>query len=145
MADNVFCDTNIILRAYHDVFPQYHIVRATFDRLIDADAQLWISRQVIREYLVQITHPHTFETPFTGEAAVNRVSHSLETCRVVDETSATTHRLLDLIANYPVSGKQIHDANIVAAMLANNIPTLLTLNAVDFNRYADRITVLIPD
>jgi predicted nucleic acid-binding protein len=43
-----------------------------------------------------------------------------------------------------VSGKQIHDANIVAAMLTNGIDTLLTLNTADFKRYEDRITLLTP-
>lgn len=144
MVAKVFCDTNIILRAYHSVFPQYALVSATFDRLIESDTELWISRQVIREYLVQLTHARTFDTPFTGEKAVQQVYHVLQTCHVADETHITTQNLLQLIKEYPVSGKQIHDANIVAAMLTNGIYTLLTLNAADFNRYRDKINVVAP-
>ena len=145
MAGNVFCDTNIILRAYHEVLPQHAPVRATFDRLIVADTHLWISRQVIREYLVQVTHPRTFATPLNGEQAISQVSKILKTCRVVDETDTTTETLLMLIRNYSVSGKQVHDANIVASMLGNGIDQLLTLNVADFKRYADKITVIVPD
>jgi predicted nucleic acid-binding protein len=142
MAGKVFCDTNIILRAYHDVFPQHLAVKATFDRLLADDSDLWISRQVIREYLVQVTHPRTFVTPLTSDQAVQHISNILQTCQVVDETSATTSMLLTLLRDYSVSGKQVHDANIVAAVLANGIDTLLTLNTADFKRYEDRITLL---
>jgi len=145
MAGKVFCDTNIILRAYHDVFPQHPSVKATFDRLLADGSDLWISRQVIREYLVQVTHPRTFTTPLTGEQAVQQVSNILKTCYVADEASTTTDTLLMLLRGYSVSGKQVHDANIVAAMLANGIDTLLTLNTADFKRYEDRITLLVPD
>ena len=50
-----------------------------------------------------------------------------------------TELLLDLCASAPVGGKQIHDANIVATMLAYGERRLLTLNASDFRRYEDRI------
>jgi predicted nucleic acid-binding protein len=142
MAAKVFCDTNIILRAYHDVFPRHQAIRATFERLLADNTTLWISRQVIREYLVQITHPHTFITPLTSDEAVQHVSNILQTCQVADETNATTNGLLTLVRDYSVSGKQVHDANIVAVMLANRIDILLTLNAADFKRYTDRITLL---
>lgn len=144
MVAKVFCDTNIILRAYHDVFPQHFSVKAIFDRLLADDTDLWISRQVIREYLVQVTHPRTFAMPLTSSQAVEQVGNILQTCQIIGETSATTNALLTLIRDYSVSGKQIHDANIVAAMLANGIDTLLTLNTADFKRYEDRITLLVP-
>ena len=38
-----------------------------------------------------------------------------------------------------VGGRQIHDANIVATMLAHGERRLLTFNAADFRRYGDRI------
>lgn len=142
MAGKVFCDTNIILRAYHAVFSQHLAVKARFERLLADDSDLWISRQVIREYLVQVTHPRTFVTPLTSDQAAQHISNTLQTCQVVDETSSTTKMLLTLLREYSVSGKQVHDANIVATMLANNIDTLLTLNTADFKRYEDRITLL---
>ena len=38
-----------------------------------------------------------------------------------------------------MGGRQIHDANIVAAMLAHGERRLLTFNTADFRRYGDRI------
>lgn len=91
---------------------------------------------------MQVTHPRTFITPLTGEQAVQHISNILKTCQVVDEANTTTNTLL--MRDYSVSGRQVHDANIVAVMLANGIDTLLTLNTADFKRYEDRITLLTP-
>ncbi len=61
--------------------------------------------------------------------------------QVADETPAVTARLLALLAAFPVAGKQVHDANIVATMPTFGVPRLLTHNAADFARYAPVITV----
>ena len=42
-----------------------------------------------------------------------------------------------LAAQYSVRGKQAHDANLVAAMLAHGIEAILTFNQADFVRYAE--------
>ena len=51
-----------------------------------------------------------------------------------------------VLAAVPTAGKQVHDANIVATMLAHGIPRLLTHNVTDFTRFAAIIAVepLIP-
>ncbi len=59
-----------------------------------------------------------------------------------EDGPAVTGHLLDLIAQYAIGGKQIHDANIVATMRAYSITRLLTHNTNDFARYAGLITVL---
>ena len=61
---------------------------------------------------------------------------------IADEDSAVTAELLHLLSSVPIGGKQIHDANIVATMLANQAGTLLTANVSDFDRFASLITVL---
>jgi predicted nucleic acid-binding protein len=40
-----------------------------------------------------------------------------------------------------VGGKQVHDANIVATMRAKNVVRLATLNAPDFERYEDEVSI----
>ena len=67
MVDKVFLDTNIVLRAFHATIPEHPRVKALFDQLIDDETELWISRQVIREYLVQVTHPRTFLVELSSE------------------------------------------------------------------------------
>ncbi|MFA5982398.1 MAG: hypothetical protein WC782_00100 [Methylococcaceae bacterium] len=60
---------------------------------------------------------------------------------VADDTAAVTNQLLELMGNYPIGGKQVHDANIVVTMLVYDIPCLLTHNARDFERFGDIVTV----
>ena len=51
--------------------------------------------------------------------------------------------LADFLRTISLSGKQIHDANIVATMLTYNIPILLTTNNIaDFKRFSHLITIL---
>jgi len=144
MGDEIFVDTNIILRAFHSDFPEHQQIKIQFDRLITEQARIFISRQVIREYLVQVTHPRTFATPLSVKDAEQHLEQIIQICTVLDDTASVTFHLLTLLNNYAVSGKQIHDANIVATMLANDIVALLTLNTKDFTRYADKITLLSP-
>lgn len=144
MAGKTFVDTNVLLRSLIDQFPESKACRETVFAQRKAGAEMWISRQVVRELLVQLTHPRTLKTTLTPEQVQAQVKTVLTLFRVADETSVTTQTLLTLVQDYPVGGKQIHDANIVAAMLANGIDTVLTLNAADFNRYADKIRVVVP-
>ena len=52
-------------------------------------------------------------------------------------------RCLDRAGNeVPVAGKQIHDANIAATMLAHGERRLLTMNIKDFRRYGERIELV---
>ena len=48
-----------------------------------------------------------------------------------------------LITTYRVSGKNSHDARLVAAMTIHGTKSILTFNVQDFTRYAG-ITVLDP-
>ena len=62
--------------------------------------------------------------------------------RIGDDNRTVTDRLLEIIEQKGVSGKQIHDANIVATMQTYGIAQLLTHNVADFTRYNDLIRVM---
>jgi predicted nucleic acid-binding protein len=65
-------------------------------------------------------------------------------CKVADETAQVTTQLFALLKAHPTAGKQVHDANIVATMLAYDIDTLLTLNIADFKRFESKIKLISP-
>jgi predicted nucleic acid-binding protein len=48
-----------------------------------------------------------------------------------------------LVKQYQVSGKQVHDAHLVAAMQVYGLQKILTFNGDDFKRYPG-VTVLNP-
>ena len=53
-----------------------------------------------------------------------------------------TESLIALCREVSVGGSQIHDANIVATMLAHGERRLLTFNTSDFRRFGDRIELV---
>jgi predicted nucleic acid-binding protein len=142
MVARAFVDTNILLRAFHNNFSEHKRVRDLFDFMLEQDYELWISRQIIREYLVQVTSPRTFLEPLSIDTVLNQLETIQTICRVADETGPVTTKLLELLKTYPTRGKQIHDANIVATMLAYNIETLLTLNIDDLKRFGSIIKLI---
>lgn len=53
-----------------------------------------------------------------------------------------TQQLYLLLDKVLCGGKQIHDANIVATMIAFDVPQLVTYNVADFQRFAGLISVV---
>ena len=49
---------------------------------------------------------------------------------------------MTLCRDVEVGGRQVHDANIVAPMLAHGERRLLTFNGADFRRYEQRIELV---
>ena len=98
--------------------------------------------QVLREYLAVITRPQTWQVAIAREDALDVVARLTATFEVLEDGPVATDWLVSLCREVPVGGRQIHDANIVATMLAYGERRLLTFNAVAFQRYADRIELL---
>lgn len=134
-----FVDTNVLLRAMMPQMVLHAETEALVQKMWEDEVELWISRQVIREYLVQATHPNTLDSPLTIEQVMRQMETIQSLFRVADETEQVTAHLFSLLERYPTRGKQVHDANVVATMLAYNIDRLLTLNMDDFQRFGDRI------
>lgn len=96
----------------------------------------------MREYLVNVTRAQSYAEPPQTSVIIEQVSYFLTHFYVADDNAAVTEKLIDLIQTYSISGKPIHDANIVATMQVNEIEKLLTNNTADFARFADMITVI---
>jgi len=140
-AEPLFIDTNILVYASVVTVPEHH---AAFKALRDArraKRPLWISRQVIREFIVTCTRPQNFRQPLTPDGVVREARYLEENFQVADDTAAVTGRLLELMENFKIAGKQVHDANIVATMRAHAIPCLLTHNSKDFERFREIISI----
>lgn len=142
MADKAFVDTNILLRAMIPRMNQHTEAEALIQKMWEDDIELWISRQVIREYLVQATHPRSFDPELTIEQVMSQVEIIVTLFRVADETPEVTRQLLALLKSHPTRGKQVHDANLVATMLVYEIDTLLTLNVDDLKRFENVINLI---
>jgi predicted nucleic acid-binding protein len=97
----------------------------------------------MREYLAVATRPVAgnglgLKQPdalANVRALRTRTSLLAEDARVAD-------RLLDVLDEIPCSGKQVHDANVVATMLVHGIDSLVTINVADFSRFEHLITLI---
>ena len=56
---------------------------------------------------------------------------------LVEHTEAVYDEWRRLVVAHSVSGIQVHDARLVAAMRVHRIKHILTLNTQDFGRYPD--------
>lgn len=137
-----FVDTNVLLRAMIPRMTLHQEAEAMIQRMWTEHVELWVSRQVIREYLVQVTHPNTFSPTLEIGQILAQIEVIAVLFRVADETQAVTNELLNLLETHPTRGKQIHDANIVATMLTYDIDTLLTMNVEDVKRFNDVIEIV---
>lgn len=137
-----FVDTNVLLRATVESFPLHDKAKLLVYQQREANSELWISRQVIREYIAQVTRPQSFVQPLTYAEVAVKVDIIGKLFLVADETAQVTAQLLTLMKEFPTGGRQVHDANIVATMLVNSIDTLLTQNIDDMKRFASKIKLV---
>jgi predicted nucleic acid-binding protein len=140
-AEPIFLDTNVLVYANATESPWHQLALDTIRRHYDLGAPLWISRQVLREYLVTVTRPQPVLDTLPVATAIERVRTFQSQFLVAEDSPAVTVRLLELIEQVAIGGRQIHDANIVATMLVYGVPRLLTANPSDFVRFAAAIAV----
>lgn len=141
-ADPVFLDTNVLVAASVAEHPSHSAATALLAKLAAEQIPFCISHQVCREFLVVLTRRPVSGREFTVEEALQALDAWRSACVVLDEGPAVLVELLALVRDRQVKGKQVHDANIVATMRAKGVDRLATLNAGDFERYEDGITLV---
>ena len=144
--DRVFVDTNVLAYEATPTAPLHAIAHAALSHLLVAGAEIWVSRQVLREFVATLTRPQSYAPATPAAVVVANVSRLETQLRVAEDGPLVFARLLALLGSVPCGGKQVHDANIVATMLAHGVPTLLTHNVKDFQRFAGHVAVapLVP-
>ena len=97
---------------------------------------------MVREYLAVVTRPQSWPVAITREEALDDASRLLGSFEVLEDGPIVTESLLSLCREVSVGGQQIHDANIVATMLAHGERRLLTFSISDFRRFEDRMELM---
>lgn len=116
------------------------------ERPLALSAMRSLGRQ--REVLHSTPQNYTeFWSSATRPVAVNglglipaHAAHLVEQLRtlfpLLPDTGAIFEEWLRVVTSAAVSGRQVHDARLVAVMLAHGITHILTFNVKDFQRYA---------
>ena len=138
----MFIDTNLLVAYMNVDVPEHLNARVILDLALQEAEPLRISRQVMREYLAVVTRPQSWSAPVAMTDALNDVDRLIRAFEILEDGTRVTEALIALCREVPVGGRQIHDANIVATMLAHGEWRLLTFNTADFRRYSDRIVLV---
>jgi predicted nucleic acid-binding protein len=135
-ADPVFIDTNVLIYATRRTASEHAAAQAALARLEGEGRSLWISFQILREYLAAVTRPQATSPALPMRTAIADVRRFQQVFCVAEDQPAVLDRLLALLGAHLGAGRQVHDTNIVATMLEHGIHRLLTFNAADFRRFA---------
>ncbi len=139
---SLFLDTNVLVYASLAHSPLSQKAQQAIQSYSQAGADIWISRQIIREFLATLTRPQVFAQQASATSLRTEVELFTRQYHVAEDSADVTERLLQIIGFVAVGGKQIHDANIVATMQVYGITHLLTHNVSDFARFFHLITVI---
>lgn len=138
----MFIDTNVLIYSRIIEAPLHDVAGESLERVRLSNEPLRISRQIIREYISVVTRPQTWLNPLTSEEVLEEMHWLISQFEILEDGLAVTEWLITLLREVSVGGRQIHDANIVATMLAHGERRLLTFNTSDFRRYEDRIELV---
>jgi len=141
---NYLLDTNVLLRMSDSTSPMNLLASQTAAQLLEQNNQLFITSQIIIEFWVVATRPVNVNGfGWDIEKTQNEVEQILNQFPQLQETPKIFAHWLDLVTRYQLQGKRVHDARLVAVMLANEVTHLLTFNPNDFQAI-DEITVFAP-
>jgi predicted nucleic acid-binding protein len=138
-----FIDTNVLVYATARNAAFRDQARAALSRLA-VDEPLAVSGQILREYIAVMTRQQIWGKALTPIEAAADAATFVDRFTVLEDGPAVWDRLIELCRRYSFGGRQVHDANVVATMLAYGERRLLTFNEADFRRFAALIEVVAP-
>src|SRR5258708_32072744 len=137
-------DTNILLRVARRSDPEHQVIDAALTKLALEGTTLYFTHQNIAELWNAMTRPiarNGFGLTVTEAEREVRVIEAGMT--LLPDNESVYREWRRIVVQYAVSGVQVHDARLVAAMRVHGVSHILTLNVTDFSRYS-AITVAHP-
>jgi toxin-antitoxin system PIN domain toxin len=137
-------DSNILVYALNRRASQHEAARQLRDQAFRGVRPACLCPQVLREFYAVVTHPRRIEDPVPPALAAEEVRKYLSTpVRLLSPGRRDLLILADLLARYDVIGQAVHDAALVATMLASSVRIIYTANTGDFAAY-EEIEVVNP-
>lgn len=141
----IVLDTNILLRLVETLHPQHEQVSDLIMSLRARNESFFVFLQNISAFWNVCTRP--VENNGLGLSISDTEDHLSrfeQLFTVLPDTAEVYRNWRELVIRYSVTGVKVHDAKIVAAMMAHGIDRLLTFNIADFNRFTE-ISAITPD
>jgi predicted nucleic acid-binding protein len=132
---HVFLDTNVLIyHTFENFDSEKHAqVQHAFLAFEKYDTELFISKQILREFYAISTNSKFFDEPLTIAEACDKLEEFSEVLTILPE--AELDILLPLLKKYQVKKQKIHDTNLVATMLQAQIEHVYTFNVKDFKMF----------
>ena len=138
-------DRNILIRLVKRDHPENALVRKAVNNLKEKVISLAFRLQNMAEFLNASTRPK--ERNGFGICVKETEDNAREIERSFIFPADNKSVYLEwrpLVTTYRVSGIQVHDARLAAAMFAHQIDSILTFNASDFSRF-ECLTAIHPN
>jgi predicted nucleic acid-binding protein len=137
----LFVDTNIWIFLSHKDHILHQQAVQSIQTFHHSGYNLILSNQVIREFLSQELKGQP--TKQKRQETVELITEWRNNFSVIHDDGMVMDQLLQLVDNkeLDISGRLIHDANIVATMLTHRIYEILTHNVNDFRFFESLITI----
>jgi predicted nucleic acid-binding protein len=127
-------DTNILVRLAVPSDPYHLSARHAIEAL--QEEELYTASQNYIELWNVATRPVEQNGLGQTTAVADQLLRSFEQAFLrLPEPTDVYDRWRQLVVRFEISGVKVHDARLVALMLANDIVRILTFNAADFRRY----------
>jgi predicted nucleic acid-binding protein len=135
-------DTNILLRISRRPDPQNELIDVALAKLASERTILCFTHQNIAELWNAMTRPVARNGfGLTVEEAGREVRAIESGMRLLADSETVYREWRMIIEQHIVSGVQVHDARLVAAMRVHGVSYLLTLNVEDFRRYREIVAI----
>ena len=137
-------DTNVLLRFADRTHPLHSTVRNAVRKLRRNGHQLQIAPQNCVEFWNVATRPAAKNGLGLTPVDADRLLHLVERIFPLLSDAPTIYsEWRRLVVSFSVSGVQVHDTRLVAAMKVNEMTHILTFNTKDFIRYSSEGIVAV--
>jgi predicted nucleic acid-binding protein len=131
-------DANILVYALDADAPQHVASRTLLEAAQgEAPATLCVTSQILCEFYAIVTNARRVLKPRSSADALAAISDMLGFLRVLPVPVAAMDELMALLRRRPVTGGDIFDLQIVAAMKLNGITRIYTFNTDDFKPFPE--------
>ena len=134
-------DANVLVYAMDGDASQHAVSRALLDAASDHSTTLYVTSQVLCEFYSIVTNARRVSKPRSPADAIEAIADLLTFLHVLPSPARAVEEWLDLLRRHPVTGGDAFDLQLVATMLANNVPRIYTFNAKDFEVFAELAVV----
>ncbi|MHB1745418.1 MAG: type II toxin-antitoxin system VapC family toxin [Acidobacteriaceae bacterium] len=135
-------DTNILLRITRRSDPYHPLIDAALARLAEQNTILYYTHQNVAELWNVMTRPVSRNGFGLTAAEAEREVRTVEAgMNLLPDNESVYREWRRIVVQYGITGVQVHDARLAAAMLVHHVEHILTLNTADFVRYQGLIAI----